>query len=62
MSFVDISFEKFAGINFAIAVIQTLHFWHPVLSCRLSTFLYLLPEIYESLKLQHCFLQIHKDI
>ena len=30
LNFVNISIEKFAGINFAIVVIQTLYFWHPV--------------------------------
>ena len=41
-NFVDIGIKNFAGINFAIAVTQTLYIWHPVLSCRLSTVLYFL--------------------
>ena len=38
LDFTDITIEKFAGINFAIAVTQTLYFRHPALSCKLSTF------------------------
>ena len=28
LKFVDINVEKFAGVNFAIAVTETLYFWH----------------------------------
>ena len=38
LDFTDVTIEKFAGINFAIAVTQTLYFRHPALSCKLSTF------------------------
>ena len=42
-------FERFAGINFAIAVTEALYFLHPVLSCRLWTFWYFFSELYVSL-------------
>ena len=45
LSFVNISIEKFA-----IALTESLYFWHPVLSCILWTFWYFFSEIYMSLK------------
>ena len=44
MNFMIINIERFAGINFIIAVIL-----HPVLSCRLWIFWYCFSEIYASL-------------
>ena len=38
LNFVDINIGKFAGVNFAFAVNETLYFWHPVWSCKLGTF------------------------
>ena len=63
LNFVNINIEKFAGINFEIAVTEILYFWHPVLSCRLWTFWYFFSEIYESLiNCNIVFWQIYKDI
>ena len=38
----DINIEKSSCINFEIAVMITIYFWHPVLTCRLWTLLVLL--------------------
>ena len=38
----DINIEKSSFINFEIAVMITIYFWHPVLTCRLWTLLVLL--------------------
>ena len=42
LNFVDTSIEKFAGINFAIAVTQTIYFWHSVFILQIVNFLVLL--------------------
>ena len=49
LNFVDINIEIFAGVNFAIAVNETLYFWHTVLSCRLWYFWDFFSEIYVAL-------------
>ena len=59
LNFLDINIEKFAVVNFAIAVTETLSFWHPVLSYRLRIFLKL--HFWNLLflhKLRHCFLHL----
>ena len=53
-----INIETFAGINFSIAVTETLYFLHPVLSCRLWIFWYFFSEIYVSLINRHYLLNL----
>ena len=62
LNFVDINIEIFAGVNFAIAVNETLYFWHPVLSCRLWYFWNFFSEIYVALINWDIAFCIYKDI
>ena len=62
LNFVDINIEIFAGVNFAIAVNETLYFWHLVLSCRLWYFWNFFSEIYVALINWDIAFCIYKDI
>ena len=61
-NFVHINIEKFAGVNFVIAVTETLYFWHPVLSYRLWIFWNFFSEIYVVLINCDIAFCIYKDI
>ena len=62
LNFLDINIEKFADVNFAIAVTKTLYFWHPVLSYRLWIFLNFFSEMYVALINCDIAFCIYKDI
>ena len=62
LNFVDINIEIFAGVNFAIAENETLHFRHLVLSCKLWNFWNFFSEIYVALINWDIVFCIYKDI
>ena len=62
LNFVDINIDNFADIKFAIAVTETLYFWHPVWPCRLWTFWFFFSEIYVSWSNCDISFCIYKDI
>ena len=62
LNFVDINIGKFAGVNFAIAVTETLYFWHQILSYRLWIFWNFFSEICVAFINCDIALYIYKDI